>query len=230
MSDPRDPRTLLDAATEQLLATVDGLPEAALAEPSGLPDWSRGHVVAHLVLNGEALAAALAGVAAGMDVPMYASQDARDGDIDDLATHPPAELRTRLHTAVRGFAGALALVPPDAWGTTIRRTPAGDKTFTAGDTISMRLTETEIHHADLAAGYSCADWSPEFSAHLVARRVRQHAPVRLVATDTGEEWMAGDGGPVVSGSVADLGWWLTGRGGVDRLTAEGGPLPTIGNW
>ena len=38
-----------------------------------------------------------------------------------------------------------------------------------------------------------------------------------------DEWALGDGsGPTVSGTAADLGWWLTGRGTVDRRAQWGG--------
>ncbi len=39
------------ASEERFIATMEGLEEAALVEPSLLPGWSRGHVVAHVALN-----------------------------------------------------------------------------------------------------------------------------------------------------------------------------------
>lgn len=48
---------LLTAADHRLVRTVDSLPVGAYAVPSGLPGWTRGHVVAHLALNAEALTA-----------------------------------------------------------------------------------------------------------------------------------------------------------------------------
>lgn len=232
MTDRHDLLPLLDDATVRLLATVDALTDEELAAPSGLPSWTRAHVVAHLALNGEALAAALAGVAVGREVPMYPSQAARDDAIDELAGHDPAELRARLRTATRGFAGAVSLVPDGGWDTVIHRLPGSATTFTADDTIGMRLRETEIHHADLAAPYAHTDWPRPFAEHLVATIApRQPEAFAVRATDTGGEWRtAGGDGPVVSGSVSDLGWWLTGRGGEDRLEVSGGPMPTIGKW
>jgi maleylpyruvate isomerase len=44
-------------------------------------------------------------------------------------------------------------------------------------------------------------------------------------------WTFGeDGGPTVTGSAADLGWWLTGRGSGEGLTSDSGTLPGIGAW
>ncbi len=48
-----DPLEELAAATRRLIRTVDGMAETAYAEPSLLPDWTRGDVVAHLALNAE---------------------------------------------------------------------------------------------------------------------------------------------------------------------------------
>lgn len=235
MSDPLALLPMLDTANRRLLASVDALADAAFAEPSALPDWSRAHVVAHLVLNGEAMAAAVTGVAVGKEVAMYPSQEARDAGVEELSGHPADELRTRLRTAMRGFAGALSLVPEDRWETIIPRLPGSSRTFVASDMVARRLTETEVHHADLAAGYTHHDWDPEFARFLVGRlSAQQSTPCTLRATDLDHgdtEWRTADGeGPTVSGSVADLGWWLTGRGGEDRLTVSGGPMPTIGKW
>jgi maleylpyruvate isomerase len=65
--------------------------------------------------------------------------------------------------------------------------------------------------------------------------VTQHhaddGPFTVRAIDLGREWTVGEGGgPVVSGSGADLGWWLTGRGSGATLAVEGGDLPRLGPW
>src|SRR6478672_10984863 len=87
---------LLAEASQRLIRTVDRLEEAAWAQPSGLPGWTRSHVVAHLVLNAEGLSGALGGIVQDTRLPMYASQEARDRDIEDLAHEQPEVLRTRL--------------------------------------------------------------------------------------------------------------------------------------
>ena len=228
MADPLD----LTEATRRLVRTADALTDEQYAEPSGLPGWTRGHVLAHLTLNAEGLAGALIGIVEGRRVPMYRSQEARDADIEDLANHEPAVIRTRLLGGCTDLADAIAAVPEDEADTTIDRVPGGH-TFTAGDVSWMRLREVEIHHADLAAGYDRSAWSPEFAAHLLDHmRDRDGAggPFTARPTDLDREWAYGEGGPVVTGAAVDLAWWLTGRGSGEGVTSDGGPLPRIGAW
>jgi maleylpyruvate isomerase len=225
---------LLQEATQRLVRTVDGFADDDWSRPSLLPDWTRSHVVAHLALNSEGLAGALAGIVEDADdpVPMYASDQARDSDIERLSQARPSELRARLMGGATQFADAAAAVPPDTWSTTIERTPGG-RSFLAVTTVGMRLREVEIHHADLGAGYGPADWTPEFSALLLdamAKRRASAEPFRASPTDVDRTWEFGEGGPTVSGSAADLGWWLTGRGDATGLTSDNGVLPRIEEW
>jgi maleylpyruvate isomerase len=190
-------------------------------------------VVAHLTLNAEGLAGALTGLVQGEPTPMYRSQDSRDDDIDKLAGAEPSELRDRLLAATTGFADAVAAVPGDAWGTPIERVPGGPS-FRAGAVPGMRLREVEIHHADLAAGYTRTDWPLPFAMLLLdsmAKRGASSEPFRVRPNDVDGLWTFGEGsGPTVTGSAADLGWWLTGRGSGEGLTSDSGTLPGIGAW
>lgn len=222
----------LTAATRRLIRTVDELPDSAYPEPSGLPGWTRAHVLAHLALNAEGLAGALAGVVEGRRIPMYASDEARDGDIADLASKKPSVLRSRLLGACTDVADAIGAVPEDAAATSIDRVPGG-RVFTAGDVPWMRLSEVEIHHADLAAGYDHHQWSAPFVARLLEATLTRGGPggpLVARATDLDREWTWGVDGPVVSGPAADLAWWLIGRGDGEGLTCDDGELPQIGEW
>jgi maleylpyruvate isomerase len=227
-----DHRDAIHEATQRLVQTVDGLTDNQWAEPSLLPGWTRAHVVAHLTLNAEGLARALTGVVRGEAVPMYASQEARDGDIEELATRPPGEVRERFLAAVTRFSHAIAAVPQDKLGISIDRTP-GTGPFPAGAVGGMRLREVEIHHVDLGADYTRANWPASFSGHVIdamRKRVADSPPFSVRATDTGAAWEFGEGGPTVSGTAADLAWWLTGRGGGESLTTQGGELPEVSAW
>ncbi|MDQ4051236.1 MAG: maleylpyruvate isomerase family mycothiol-dependent enzyme [Actinomycetota bacterium] len=226
----------IQEATHRLVRTVDDMSDEDFAAASLLPDWSRAHVVAHLTLNAEGLAGALTGITRGRSVPMYASPEERDDDIAELATAPPRILRTRLLGATSEFAAAMEAVPADAWGTHIERTPGGP-TFVAGAVPGMREREVEIHHADLALAYSPSDWPPAFTERLLEAMSNRDRPqpFSVYATDLDRTWRCGTGGDggdgmTVSGTSADLGWWLTGRGDGEGLTSDNGTLPGIEEW
>ncbi|NYD41710.1 maleylpyruvate isomerase family mycothiol-dependent enzyme [Nocardioides panaciterrulae] len=226
---------LLAEASQRLIRTVDGLEDEAWARPSGLPGWSRAHVIAHLVLNAEGLTGALRGLVAGEPTPMYRSQEARNSDIDELASADPAELRDRLLGATTELADAIGAVPEDLGGAVLERVPGGARTFRAATAPGMRLSEVEIHHADLDVGYTAADWPPVFAASVVdsmRKRDSWSTPFTGRATDLDRSWTFGAGaeaGPTVSGTAADLAWWLTGRGSGEGLTSDG-ELPGIEGW
>jgi maleylpyruvate isomerase len=164
---------------------------------------------------------------------MYASQEARDSDIAELAGASPTVIRDRLLGATTALAEALDAVPDDEWEADVERVPGG-RSFAAGDVPGMRLSEVEIHHADLGSGYSRGDWSPAYVALLLdgegRKRVSADGSFQAHATDLDRTWRFGDGGPTVSGTGADLGWWLTGRGTGEGLTSDSGALPQIGTW
>lgn len=231
-------RDLLHQSTQRLVRAVDGMADDEWSGQSLLPGWTRAHVVAHLTLNAEGLDAALTGIVQGDQVPMYVSQDARDGDIDQLATADPSRLRTRFLGSVTGFADAVAALPGDQSATTIARVPGG-RTFPVGAIPGMRLREIEIHHADLSLDYTRANWSTDFSGRLLdamAKRTTWAHPFRARATDADRTWQYGEGdatgagGPTVSGTAADLGWWLSGRGDGVGLTSDDSELPGIEAW
>jgi maleylpyruvate isomerase len=223
----------IQEATHRLVRTVDEMTDDEYTAPSLLPGWSRAHVVAHLTLNAEALASALSGVELGRPVPMYTSPEARDTDIAELVTASPRELRTRLLGATTEFAAAVAAVPEDAWGTQIERTPGGP-TFVAGAVPGMREREVEIHHADLLLAYTPKAWPPEFCARLLEAMSKRKpaASFSVHATDLDRTWQCGEDarGPIVRGTAADLGWWLSGRGDGEGLSSNDGELPGIESW
>lgn len=221
----------LAEATRRLVRSVDGMPDPAYAEPSLLPDWSRGNVVAHVALNAEGLAAALRGLTEGRSVPMYASLDARNSDIATLGSAEPEAIRSRLLGAVTDFSHAVKAVPEEAQDVEIDRVP-GVPAFRAAEVPLMRHREVEIHHADLGLAYSHADWPPAFAVRLIdSMALRElEEPFTVHAVDQDRRWHLGEGGPTITGTVADLGWWLTGRGDGDGLSSDNGALPRIEAW
>ncbi len=224
---------LLEAATRRLVRTVDALADFQFAEPSLLPGWTRGHVIAHLALNAEGLSGALEGVREERAVPMYASQEARREGIESLGSAEPAVLRDRLLASTTAIMDAVSELPEDLVGQRIERTPGSERGFTAGRVGEMRLREVEIHHADLDLAYTWADWPNDFAVLLLDNRelVHEGPPFTAQAADLNRSWTFGDGsGPTVTGPGAALAWWATGRDAGSVLTSTSGDVPKMEAW
>ena len=223
---------LLDSGTRRLVRSVDAMTDDQWRQPSLLPGWSRAHVVAHLTLNAEGLSGALEGIHEGRQVPMYASSEARDDDIADLATGSPSALRDRFLASTTVIGEWVEELADNLADATIDRTPGGRR-FPAGDVGVMRTREVEVHHADLALHYTAADWAPEFVVLLLdSRSGPQHdgEPFVVHATDLDRSWEFGTGGPTISGVGSALAWWTTGRGDGDGLTSDDGRVPRMEPW
>jgi maleylpyruvate isomerase len=234
--DPQAQFELLGEATQRLVRTVDSLDDDQLSAASGLPDWSRAHVVAHLALNAEGLAGVLQGRIEGEPTTMYRSDEARTADIEDLAAADHSELRERFLAGTTLVADAIDRLPDELWTETFERTPGG-RVIRLSAIPGMRLREVEIHHVDLDAGFSPAGWSDAFAAHLIGAMVKRspsEQSFRVLASDLATSWVIGDdpgeSGVIVSGPAGDLAWWLTGRPPADSLTSSTGQLPPVKAW
>ncbi|MGX2997884.1 maleylpyruvate isomerase family mycothiol-dependent enzyme [Streptomyces sp. JNUCC 64] len=220
----RDLEAVRDA-TERLLVSVASLDNAATAAPSRLPGWTRGHVLAHLARNADALVNVLTGR------PMYESAEARDADIDrDSGRDPETHLKD-----VRESAGRLAATAAERtdWSATVQL--RNGVTDTASRVPFRRLVEVELHHVDLGVGYELEDLPATFVQQeilFLAERFRglDGVPAVLIRQDDGRMVPTGSrtGTPLtVTGRQADLVGWLAGRRDGTALTVTGGPLPAL---
>jgi maleylpyruvate isomerase len=232
---------MLADASARLVRTVDGFHGDDWAAPSLLPGWQRAHVVAHLALNAEGMARALRGLVADEDHAqprtMYDSDDRRAHDIAELAVDDASKIRAHLLAGVTNLQEAIDAMPGDRWEVRVERTPGG-RTMRAGAFPGMRWRELEIHHVDLDADYTTAEWSLAFAEHLLdamTKRLRPEQPFEVRPLDSQRTWVLGDGVsanpvPVVTGPAADLAWWLTGRPEPGTLSCSHGELPSIEGW
>ncbi|MER5613480.1 maleylpyruvate isomerase family mycothiol-dependent enzyme [Streptomyces sp. NPDC002215] len=212
-------------ATDRLLSATGKLDAAALARPSRLPGWSRGHVLAHLSRNADALVNVLQGR------PMYADSETRDRDIERDAPRPPAEQLADLAGSADRL-GAAAAVPAD-WSRTV--TLRNGVTDSAARIPFRRRVEVELHHVDLGVGYELEDLPEDFVSReidFLAERFDGHPDVvstRMTADGAPVRTTGGaEGGPVtVRGTAPELLGWLSGRRDGSALTVEGGPLPVL---
>ncbi|MEV5728833.1 MULTISPECIES: maleylpyruvate isomerase family mycothiol-dependent enzyme [Streptomyces] len=212
-------------ATERLLSAAAELDNADVTEPSRLPGWSRGHVLAHLARNADALVNVLEGR------PMYVSAEARDADIERDAPRPLDEQLADVRASAGRFREAGAA--PADWSRTVEL--RNGVTDSASRVPFRRWVEVELHHVDLGVGYELEDLPTEFTEReidFLADRFTGHPDVPpTLLTDGTRAWRTGreaDAPEVtVRGSRADLLGWLAGRRDGSALAAEGGPLPSL---
>lgn len=190
------------ASEARLAATLEAMTEEQARGASVLPGWSRGHVVTHLARNADAMWRFARGVVGGAPAPeMYpGGPDARASAIEEGAGRPVALLRADEEFAGGRALETMAAIPAAALETRVR----WKHTVPARMLPVLRWRELEIHHADLALGYTPADWPGEFVEHTLATELPA-----LEAT--------GWGGAVPELPRRELLAWLVGRPGRDGL-------------
>ncbi|MER6679634.1 maleylpyruvate isomerase family mycothiol-dependent enzyme [Streptomyces olivaceoviridis] len=212
-------------ATDRLLNAVTAMDNASLAEPSRLPGWSRGHVLAHLARNADALVNVLQGR------PMYASAEARDADIERDAPRPLEVQITDVRESAARFQAA-GEAPAD-WTRTVEL--RNGVTDSASRVPFRRWGEVELHHVDLGTGYELEDLPAEFlerETGFLTERFSGHPDVPATrVTDGTRAWTTGraadEPGITVTGRPADLVGWLAGRRDGAALEVRGGTLPKL---
>jgi maleylpyruvate isomerase len=244
-ADPTDPAAVadelklaVDAATKRLLQTTSRITDQQAREPSLLPGWSRGHVLTHLARNADGLRNLLIWARTGVVTPQYADNAERERGIAAGADRGAAELAADLGQSAVGLAAEADRLRPQDWAAEVRgrRGPPHPAWFT----LRRRLSEVEIHHVDLRAGYGPDDWPEPFAVASLKRIAADFADdetpaVRLVSPDAALALQIGPPGAVppveVSGPVRAMLAWLIGRsdGGGLTTTPPGQP-PTLPPW
>ncbi|NNH74129.1 maleylpyruvate isomerase family mycothiol-dependent enzyme [Nocardia uniformis] len=221
-------------ATDRLLDTVTALRDAGLVEPSLLPGWTRGHVLAHLSRNADSLVNLLLWARTGIETPQYASMYLREADIEAGAPRPLRDQLEDLRASADRWLDLARVMPEERWATSVRNRQGVE--IPATRILWMRLLEVEVHHVDLALDYSPADWPAAFANRLlsesVADRIRTadlDAPgYTVTATDTDFTATIGSASTTtISGTTAALATWLIGRSDGSDLTGE---LPELSAW
>lgn len=229
----------VDIATASLLRTAAGISDPQAREPSLLPGWSRGHVLTHIARNADSLRNLLIWARTGVPTPQYPSPEARDQEIEAGHGRPAAELLADIANSAAALADEAASLADAAWAAEVAGMRRG--AHPAWFTLWRRLSEVEIHHVDLDAGYRPADWPADFAAQALERvagnfaGVDSGAPaVILRSSDSGSEYRIGPAGTdaiEVCGPTRNLLAWLTGRSAGDGLTAgPAGDLPALPAW
>jgi maleylpyruvate isomerase len=213
----------------------------AFAAPSGLPGWSRAHVLTHVARNADAMINLLTWARTGVPTPAYASDQQREADIEAGAQRRPAEVRADVIGSSDRLAQVVREMPGRAWAARVSNRH-GTKIL-ATDIPWSRAREMWIHAVDLDVGASFTDIPPPMLAELIDDVVgglssRPNCPtLRLIATDQQRGWTLGEvgggGGDVdeVRGPAAGLVAWLVGRSrGRDLRTVDGARPPAPPRW
>ncbi|MEU9118067.1 maleylpyruvate isomerase family mycothiol-dependent enzyme [Streptomyces sp. NPDC048483] len=236
---PRDASAVREA-TDRLLVSAGKLDDEAIAEPSLLPGWSRGHVLAHLARNADALVNLLTWARTDVPTPMYASGAARNADIERDADRPLADHLKDLRESSARFDAAAEALPADRWAYQVEMR---NGVVERADRLALRrLAEIELHHIDLGVGYTLDRLLPAFVDaeldFLATVKFAGHPdlPALELRTHDGRHWRTGrtatgsDAGAaplVVTGAAADLVGWMTGRGDEDGLGSSDSALPAV---
>lgn len=226
----------LRATDRRLLDAVAGIDDGAVAGPSRLPGWTRGHVLAHLAGLGAGAARQLEHAVAGTErVDFYdGGRVARDAQIERDAGRSAAEHRAALAATVERVEEAAAAVTPE-----LLDRPTGYRDRPVAAVLALWWREVEVHLTDLDVGPTTAGWSAGLRAHLaayLADRAPEGVRLDLAATDVDERHALGDGADLVTvrGAATDLAAWLAGREPAGPLTAERDgavvPLPELAPW
>ncbi|MBT2438703.1 maleylpyruvate isomerase family mycothiol-dependent enzyme [Streptomyces sp. ISL-36] len=227
MIDPVRDLASVREATERLLDAAATWDNAAIAEPSRLPGWTRGHLLAHIARNADALVNVLQGR------PMYPDAATRDADIERDAPRPLDVQLTDVRESAERFQ-AVGREPAD-WDRIVElRNGVTDR---AARVPFRRWAEVALHHVDLGAGYELEDLPDDFVEREIDFLVERFAghpdvPLTMIRSSNGELWTTGSGSEdeavLVTGPAPELLGWLAGRRDGSALEVEGaGPLPKL---
>ncbi|GAB3805550.1 maleylpyruvate isomerase N-terminal domain-containing protein [Micromonospora zhanjiangensis] len=183
-----DVRGWLADGTRLFLSGLDALDDAGFDAPTGLPGWTRRHLVAHVHHNAEALSRLVRWARTGEETRMYADRAQRDAEIERGARLPVPRLRELVRASAAALAADFASLPATAWHNEV--VTAQGRTVPATEIPWLRVREVTVHAVDLGTGVGFADLPDDLNLALALDVVRKRS---------------------AGGEAAALAGWLTGR-------------------
>ncbi|MYR01223.1 maleylpyruvate isomerase family mycothiol-dependent enzyme [Streptomyces sp. SID6139] len=206
-------------SADRLAAAAAGLSEAGVRAPSGLPEWTRGQVLAHVAYSADAYTWLLKLARTGREPGPRADP----GRVARDAVLPAEPLAERLRASLGRFTDGARALPAPAWE---RLVPAlAGWRHPAWYLLLRGLRELETHHLDLGVGYGTERWPHRYvrwalDDTLTTLGARRFPLTAVTAVDLSRRWTVSAEGPEVSGEGHRLLGWLTGR-----LPADGPRTP-----
>jgi maleylpyruvate isomerase len=199
----------------RLARTLEGLTDDQRRAPSHLPGWSRGHVLAHLAGNAEAVSRLCQGLIDGEPGVMYpGGPTARNEAIEIGAERSAAVLAQHVRSSAAEFEALLPQVSNEAWSAgTVRGVT---REWPATNLPWMRWREVETHTVDLDLGVEFNDLSTDYlraELELAKQRFATQLPEGSTVTVDGvvEHGTADPSGRTFGGDLATIVAWAVGR-------------------
>lgn len=220
---------------DRALAAAD---DDLLTCPTELAGWTGRHLLAHVAANADALRNLATWARTGTETPMYASPGQRDADIEAGSTRPVSELREWHAASAAALRADLDALSREQSQHPVRT--AQGRTVPAAEVPWMRAREVMVHAVDLGTGTTFADLPEGFLRDLLdditVKRsgTPDHPPLTLREADGPRTWSVAHpspDAPHVSGPLAELAAYLSGRSdGSTLTTTDGNPSPTLPRW
>ena len=168
----------IDDATQRLFGTARVIAEPDLRQPSLLPGWTRAHVLAHLARSADAMRTLMT-AALGLARTARPTPAPRTGEagIERGAAQNAKDLVADVAASAMALRTVARALPDQAWARPVQ--VLGSAPFPAAQLLTRRLVEVELHHCDLAADYSPADWPATFRAMELGEPMRSQRQDRL---------------------------------------------------
>ncbi|MGH3436554.1 MAG: maleylpyruvate isomerase N-terminal domain-containing protein [Sciscionella sp.] len=238
LADVRAQLAVAERLTARWAVALGELDGATAKGASGLPGWSRGHVVTHLARNADGLLNLLTWASTRVEHPMYASDADRDADIEEGSHRLAQVINEDFAASAQRFSVAADGMTEAAWAATVMDRRGGPMPVRV--VPLMRLVELAIHLVDLDMGFdfgelaeAVGDQLPAVLRVAVARYTERPGVAAVALTveyqdGQRQQLRFGAGEPTqVSGSADDALAWLTGRADGSRLA---GPAPRLPDW
>ena len=223
--------------TELLGTSIRSMRDEQISEPSLLPNWSRGHVLAHLDGNALGLARLIRWGLDGNRRDMYISPEVREGDI---ALHAKRSKERHLDAIIASagqFADDFVMLSDEQLAVEVILRHG--RVIKVASVITLRLQEVAIHHLDLnlPGTFGPDNWASAMVDKMLPEVVsdfasRDDLPLGWIEVAGGTKYQINSAMQTgVSGSPASLLAWLLGRSSGGDLEVTGaGQLPNVPNW